>query len=51
MNAPRRALAVAQAQNAAAKGLFILLSRSLNVGDGYEECDSEPVAQGISYLF
>ena len=33
LNVPRRALAVAQAQNAAAKDLFVVASRSLDVGN------------------
>jgi hypothetical protein len=34
LNVPRRTLAVASAQNAAAEGLFIKISRSVDVGDG-----------------
>jgi hypothetical protein len=45
---PRRTLAVASAQNAAAEDFFIKISRSVDVGDGDEMCDGEPVARGIS---
>ena len=34
LNVPRRTLAVASAQNAAAEDLFIGISRSIDVGDG-----------------
>src|SRR5277367_2740252 len=43
---PRRAPAVASAQNAAAEELFIKISRSVDVGDGDEMCDGESVARG-----
>ena len=46
LNVPRRTLAVASAQNAAAEDLFIKISRSVDVGDGDEMCDREPVARG-----
>jgi hypothetical protein len=48
LNVPRRTLAVASAQNAAAEDLFLKISRSVDVGDGDEMCDREPVARGIS---
>jgi hypothetical protein len=48
LNAPRRTLAVASAQNAADKDLFIKISRPVDVGDGDEMCDGEPSRGGIS---
>ena len=48
LNVPRRTLAVASAQNAAAEDLFIKIGRSVDVGDGGEMCDGRPVARGIS---
>jgi len=38
LNVPRRTLAVASAQNAAAEDLFIRISRPVDVGDGDEMC-------------
>jgi hypothetical protein len=46
LNVPGRALAVASAHNTAAEHLFIKISRSVHVGDGYEMCNGEPFAQG-----
>jgi hypothetical protein len=43
---PRRTLAVASAENAAAEDLLIKISRSVDVGDGDEMCDGESVARG-----
>jgi hypothetical protein len=53
LNVPRRTLAIASAQNAAAEDLFIKISRSVDVGDGDEMCDGEPFARGhfIALLF
>ena len=48
LNVPRRALAVAQAQNPAAKNLFVVASRSLDVGDSEKMCDGETLPRGIS---
>ena len=47
-NVPGRTLAVASAQNAAAKDLFIEISRSIYVSDGDKKCDRKPVPGGIS---
>jgi hypothetical protein len=46
LNVPRRTLAVASAENAAAEDLLIKISRSVDVGDGDEMCDGKPVARG-----
>src|SRR5271154_6175645 len=53
LNVPRRALAVAQAQNAAAKDLFVVASRSLDVGDSEKMRDGETLPRGhlIAVLF
>ena len=50
---PDRTLAVASAQNAAAKDLFIEISRSIYVSDGDKKCDRKPVPGGhlIALLF
>ncbi len=45
-NVARRALAVAQAQNPAAKDLFVVASRSLDVGDSEEMRDGETLPRG-----
>src|SRR5436190_19450236 len=39
-------VAVTQAQNASAEDLFVVASRSLDVGDGEKVCDAEPVSRG-----
>jgi hypothetical protein len=49
LDVPGRTLAVASAQNAAAKDLFIEISRAIDVGDGDKKCDGEPVAGGASH--
>ena len=53
LDVPRSALAVAQAQNAAAKNLFVVASRSLDVGDGEKIRDGETLQRGhfIALLF
>src|ERR1700691_4054134 len=45
LNVPRRTLAIASAQNAAAEDRFIEISRSVDVGDSEKVCDGEPVAR------
>src|SRR5205823_11035280 len=42
---PRR-VAVTQAQNASAEDLFVVASRSLDVGDGEKMCDADPLSRG-----
>jgi hypothetical protein len=53
LNVPRRTLAAASAENAAAEDLLIKISRWVDVGDGDEMCDGKPVALGhlIAFLF
>ena len=53
LNVPRRAVAVASAQNATAEDLFIEASRSVDVGDGEKICDTDPLPRGhlIALLF
>jgi hypothetical protein len=43
-----RRVAVTQAQNASAEDLFVVASRSLDVGDGEKMCDADPSLGGIS---
>ena len=43
----RRRIAVTQGQDASAEDLFVVASRSLDVGDGEEVRDGEPVRGGI----
>src|SRR5215813_12134680 len=49
----RRRVAVTQAQNASAEDLFVVASRSLDVGDGEKICDANPFSRGhlIALLF
>src|ERR1700683_5453379 len=49
----RRRVAVAQAQNASAEDLFVVASRSLDVGDGEKLRDADPLTRGhlIALLF
>src|SRR6202030_4837284 len=49
----RRRVAVTHGQNASAEDLFVVASRSLDVGDGEKMCDGEPLARGhlIALLF
>src|SRR5271156_1241674 len=42
----RRCVAVTQAQNAGAEDLFVVASRSLDVGDGEKMCDADPLSRG-----
>src|SRR5579864_3781934 len=42
----RRRVAVTHGQNASAKDLFVVASRSLDVGDGEKMCDADPLARG-----
>ena len=44
----RRRVAVTQAQNASAEDLLVVVSRSLNVGDGQKMRDTDPSRGGIS---
>src|ERR1700685_1255776 len=46
LNVPRRALAVASAQSAAAKDRFIEAKRSVDVGDCEKVCDADSVPWG-----
>jgi len=46
LNVPRRSLAVASAENAAAEDLLIKISRSVDVGDGDEMCDGKQCSSG-----
>src|ERR1700724_2096409 len=41
-----RRVAVTQAQNASAEDLFVVASRSLDVGDGVKMCDADPLSRG-----
>src|SRR6202167_6224891 len=52
LKVPRR-VAVTQAQNASAEDLFVVASRSLDVGDGEKLRDADPVSRGhlIALLF
>ena len=43
LNVPRRAAAVASAQNATSEDPFVKSKRSLDVGDGEKVCDGKPV--------
>ncbi len=45
LNVPRRALAIASAQNAATEDLLIKIDRSIDVGDGDEMRNDKPVAR------
>ena len=45
LKVPRR-IAVTQAQNASAEDLFVVASRSLNVGDGEKMRDADPLSRG-----
>src|ERR1035438_864615 len=45
LKVPRR-VAVTQAQNASAEDLFVVASRSLDVGDGEKMCDADPLSRG-----
>src|ERR1700720_5037946 len=45
LKVPRR-VAVPQAQDASAEDLFVVASRSLNVGDGEKMCDADPLSRG-----
>src|SRR6202030_277413 len=49
----RRRVAVTQAQNASAEDLFVVASRSLDVGDGEKLRDADPLSRGhlIALLF
>jgi hypothetical protein len=48
-----RRVAVTQAQNASAEDLFLVASRPVNVGDGEEMRDADPLSRGhfIALLF
>src|SRR5271167_1334303 len=46
LNVPRRALAVATAQRAAAEDRFIEAKRSVDVGDGEKMCDADSLPWG-----
>jgi hypothetical protein len=52
LKVPRR-VAVTQAQNASAEDLFVVASRSLDVGDGEKMRDADPLSRGhlIALLF
>src|SRR6202050_3569521 len=52
LKVPRR-VAVAQTQNASAENLFVVVSRSLDVGDGEKLRDADPLSRGhlIALLF
>jgi hypothetical protein len=52
LEVPRR-VAVTQAQNASAEDLFVVASRSLDVGDGEKMRDADPLSRGhlIALLF
>src|SRR5271168_1565954 len=52
LKVPRR-VAVTQAQNASAEDLFVVASRSLDVGDGEKMRDADPFSRGhlIALLF
>ena len=43
-----RRVAVAQAQNASAEDLFVVVSRSVDIGDGEKMRDADPFSGGIS---
>src|SRR5580692_12604584 len=52
----RRRVAVTHAQNASAEDLFVVVSRSLDVGDGEKMCDADPLFRGhlvalLPYLY
>ena len=47
LDVPRRAFAVASAQNATSEDLFVKSSRSFDVGDGEKVCDGKPSCGGI----
>jgi hypothetical protein len=53
LDVPRRAFAVAPAQNAASEDRFVKSKRSLDVGDGEKVCDGKPVLRRhlIDFLF
>src|SRR5580704_8428022 len=46
LNVPGRALDVAPAQNATAEDRFVEAKRSVDIGDGEEMRDGEPVSRG-----
>src|SRR5471030_1673695 len=52
LKVPRR-VAVTQAQNASAEDLFVVASRSLDVGDGEKIRDADPLSRGhlVALLF
>src|ERR1022692_129691 len=52
LKVPRR-VAVTQAQNASAEDLFVVASRSIDVGHGEKLCDADPLSRGhlIALLF
>ena len=43
LDVPRRAFAVAPAQNATSEDFFVKSKRSLDVGDGEKMCDGDPI--------
>src|ERR1700692_4551881 len=43
LDVPRRAFAVAPAQNATSEDRFVKSKRSLDVGDGEKVCDGNPI--------
>ena len=43
LDVPRRAAAVASAQNATPEDRFVKSKRSLDVGDGEKVCDAKPI--------
>ena len=43
LDVPRRAAAVASAQNATSEDRFVKSKRSLDVGDGEKVCDAKPI--------
>ena len=49
LGVPGRALAVASAENAATKNLFVEISRSIDVGDNDKLCNGESAGRGILY--
>src|SRR5580704_192004 len=46
LNVPRRTLAIASAQNAAAEDPFVEIGRSIDVSDREKMCDGEPLVRG-----
>ena len=51
LDVPRRALAIASAQNATAEDRFVKSKRSLDVGDGDKMCDGNAVLRGHLIAF